>query len=130
MRLIGIARLGRDAEIRYLPDGKPVANFSLAYNYGKKTDEGRPTQWIDAALWGERAERLTEHLTKGTLVFVSLRDVHIETYEGKNGTGHKLAGTVEGIEFVPRQRSEDAKPETATAAKTGSFDDMDDDIPF
>lgn len=141
MKLIGVARLGKDAEVRYTPNGKAVANLSLAYNFGQKDSEGkRQTQWVDAALWGDQAERLKEWLLKGTVLNVICRDVHIETFEGRNGTGHKLVGTVADIEFVPKQRESDGqqpaqrpagqqKP-SAPASKPGSFDDFEDDIPF
>ena len=36
MKHIGMARLGREAEMRALNDGTPVLNLSLAVNYGKK----------------------------------------------------------------------------------------------
>ena len=145
--MYGLARLGRPAEVRYTPDGKAVANLALAFNYGRRGDDGnRPTQWVDGALWGERAEKLSEHLTKGRLMFVTLTDVHIETYQGQNGQAHKLVGFVNAIEFAgpaqgegasapapaPRQapsRAPAAAPRPAPKSNTG-FDDMDDDIPF
>lgn len=142
--MYGLARLGRPAEVRYTPDGKAVANLALAFNYGRRGDDGnRPTQWVDGALWGERAEKLAEHLTKGRLLFVTLADVHIETYEGREGQGHKLVGFINAIEFAgpapdaapapaPRQapaRAPAAAPRPAPKSNTG-FDDMDDDIPF
>ena len=37
----GMARLGRDAELRYTPNGDAVCNLSLAFSYGKKDDSGR-----------------------------------------------------------------------------------------
>jgi single-strand DNA-binding protein len=40
-----------------------VANVSLAFTYGKKGDDGkRPTQWVDASLWGQRAESLAPYI--------------------------------------------------------------------
>jgi single-strand DNA-binding protein len=153
MKLIGIARLGKDAELRYTPNGRAVANLSLAYNYGQKDGDGnRSTQWVEAALWGDQAERLSQHLLKATVLNVTCRDVHIETFEGRNGTGHKLVGTVADIEFVPKQRADtdgngspspshkpaaaQQRPSTPPAASTapkqqgGGFSDFDDDIPF
>lgn len=136
MKLIGIARLGRDAEVRFTPSGKQVANLSLAYNFGQKDAEGRrQTQWVEAALWGDQAERLQQYLLKGTVLHVICRDVHIETFEGRNGTGHKLVGTVADIEFVPKQRESDGRPasqqkSSGNSGGQGGFDDLDDDIPF
>ena len=74
MKLIGLCRLGRDAELRYTTTGRRVASLSLAYNYGRKDD--RQSQWIEASLWGDQAERLAPYLLKGTLIHVILRDVH------------------------------------------------------
>lgn len=145
--MYGLARLGRDCELRYTADGKPVASLSLAFNYGRKDDSGkRPTTWVDAALWDKRAEQLAEHLRKGTSLVVTLRDVHIETFDKRDGgQGSKIVATVADLEFAgpppdaalaqapaPRQapaRAPAAAPRPAPKSNTG-FDDMDDDIPF
>ena len=156
MILTGLCRLGRDAEIRYTPDGKAVANLSLAYNHGMKDKEGhRPTQWVNASLWGERAEKLVQYLTKGTLLSVVLNDVHIETYDRKDGgTGTNLKGMVSHLEFAGK-REDGERPQQERGMKEthaepaskqpgnsagqaggvkkplpGGFDQMDDDIPF
>lgn len=101
MKAQGLARIGRDAEVRYLPNGDPVVNLSLAFNYGRKGEDGkRPTQWVNATFWGQRAETLAQWLLKGSQVVAYLDEIHIETYEGKNGTGTKLAGRVVDIELI------------------------------
>lgn len=103
MKTIGLARLGRDAELRFTPSGEAVCNLSLAVNYGKKGDDGnRLTQWIDASLWGKQAEALAPYLTKGSVHCFVLSDIHIETYQGQNGQGHKLAARVDSVELGPR----------------------------
>jgi len=139
MKLIGVARLGKDVEVRFTPSGKQVANLSLAYNFGQKDAEGRrQTQWVDAALWGDQAERLQQYLLKGTVLNVICRDVHIETFEGRNGTGYKLVGTVADIEFIPKQREDGGgqqqavpRQPSAPAQNQGGFAaDLEDDIPF
>ncbi|KDR25935.1 single-stranded DNA-binding protein [Caballeronia zhejiangensis] len=154
--MIGLARLGRDAEVRYLQDGTPVANLALAFNYGRKDADGkRPTQWLDAALWGERAEKLSEYLLKGQRVMAIVEDVHIEFYDrNEGGQGAKLVGRVAQIEFAgdsgggqqqggqqrQQQQQRQAAPRTQQQSRApaqqqrapagGGFDDMDDDIPF
>lgn len=139
MQLVGVARLGRDAEVRFTPAGKAVANLSLAFNYGQKQDGQQPTQWIDAALWGDRAEKLAQYLTKGTQLYVILNDPHIETFSKRDGSdGSKLAAMVSHLEFVgSRQASAPGhvdQPTSSTASKQtglpGNVQDMDDDIPF
>ena len=141
MKAFGLARLGRDAELRTTSQGESVATLALAFSYGRKGSDGnRPTQWVDAALWGKRAEALAPYLTKGGLVSVSLEDVHIETFEGKNGPGHKLAARVVDVELAsPKQASAAApapqrapapRPAPAPSAGSGFEDDPDGDVPF
>lgn len=111
MILTGLARIGKDAELRYTASNEPVANLSLAFNYGRKGDDGkRPTQWIEASMWGKRAESLAPHLLKGKQVDVVLEEPHIETFEGRNGTGHKLVGRVLSIEFASPKCSKVCAP--------------------
>jgi len=143
MQLIGLARLGRDAEARTVGDNT-VANLSLAFDYyDPKAETKRSTTWIDAALWGKQATALEQYLTKGTPVCCTVDDLHLETYQGKNGEGTKLVGRVTSIKLAgsrqdgQQQRQAPAsapapRPAPAPAARPapGGFDDMDDDIPF
>lgn len=147
-KMYGLARIGRDAEVRVTQGGDPVASLSLAFNYGRKDQQGnRPTQWVDGALWGKRAEALAPYLEKGTLIFVELEDVHIETFDGRSGPGHKLAGRVTNIEFAGGGRNDrqqggghqhQAQPGSAGNPHQGGqqpqggsgFSDFDSDIPF
>lgn len=144
MKTIGLARLGRAAEIRYLPDGTAVANLSLAVNYGQKGNDGsRPTQWIDASMWGKQAESLAQFMTKGSVHCFALSDLHLEEYEGRNGKGVKLVARVDSVELGPRVGGQDdqggapaGRPAPAAGAAprpaprpAPNFDD-DSDIPF
>lgn len=140
-QLIGLVRLGRDAELRHTSAGEAVCSLSLAYGYGRKgTDGKRPTQWVEGALWGKRAESLAPHLTKGSLLCVTVDDLHVEFFiKSDNTQAVKLAGRVSELEFAgsPQTAAPAAPPAPrpppppAPAPTTGSgFDDMDDDIPF
>ena len=141
----GVARVGRDAEVRYVPSGEAVVNLSLAFSYGKRDADGkRPTTWVEAGLWGKRAETLAPYLVKDQQVWVTIQDLRIETITKSDGTqGHKLAGRLAEVEFVgskpangeTSQAAQRSAPTPAQAAKpavpAGSgFDDMADDIPF
>ena len=140
-QITGVFRIGKDAELRDTASG-PVINLALASNYGKKGSDGsRPTQWVEASLWGKRAESLEQYLTKGQQIYATISDPHIETYQKRDGgEGVKLVGMISDLELVGgkpsgggerREREErPARREQKPAPKQGGFDDMDDDIPF
>ncbi len=141
MLMTGIARIGKDAVLRFTPSGQKVANLTLAYHYGQKGADGkRPTQWIDAALWGDRAESLAPHLLKGTAVSITLSDPHQESYttrDGKQGT--KIVGRVIDLEFAgvakagngaPSAPATQPAPTATPAGAAGGLGDFDDDMPF
>ena len=127
--LSGVFRIGRDAEVRNTGTGEAVCNLSLAYNHGRKGEDGnRPTQWLDASLWGKRATALSEYLVKGQMIYAVINDPHIEEFKKSDGTkGIKMAGSVGEIELVSvGQRKPVEKKEPPKA----DFDDRDSDIPF
>ncbi|WVN41675.1 single-stranded DNA-binding protein [beta proteobacterium MWH-UniP1] len=147
MLMVGVARIGNEPVARYTPDGKAVMDISLAFDYGRKGSDGRrPTQWINAAMWGDRVEKLQPYLSKGSQVFVTLSEPHIETYDKKDGSGQgfSLRARITELEFVGGRRDESsgdapdmggggasAPARTAkSAAKAPGFDELDDDIPF
>ncbi len=117
MILTGYARIGEDAQLRYTPDGTAVANLSLAFNYGRRDDDGkRPTQWVDASLWGQRAESLIDYLVKGQGLDVVLEDPHIETYQRREGgEGFKLVARVLMLDSPAAHRSRTASSSARAA---------------
>lgn len=134
--MTGIFRLGRDADFRSTPNGMSALNLALAYNYGRAENGGkRPSQWVDATLWGKRAETLGDYLKKGTQIYAHLSDVHIRAFKKKDGTeGFSLAATVQDIEFCGggtggQQRQSNTQTQSSnTSAQVGN--DFDDDLPF
>ena len=101
-QIVGVFRIGKDAVLRDTGNTS-VINLALAANYGKKDSQGdRPTQWIDASLWGKRAEALEQYLVKGQQVYCVIAEPHIETYEKRDGggTASKLVGMITDIELV------------------------------
>ena len=122
-------QLGRDAEVRFLPNGDPVANFSVADSQGKDKD----AIWWNCQLFGKRAESLAQYLTKGQSVTIT-GSVSQRKYTDKNGV-EKVSTDVR-VNDVALQggRKEGAAPQAPQASKPSNqskgFEDMDDDIPF
>jgi single-strand DNA-binding protein len=137
MKAHGLARIGREVEVRYTrTTNEAVANIALAFTFGKKGPDGkRPTQWVDTSLWGKRAESIAPYLHKGMQIVAYLEDVHIQTFTKGDGTqGTSLAARLADLELVSASEPEAPAPaparEPRQAQPTAGFDDMNDDIPF
>ena len=126
----GLARIGRDFEVRYTPKGDAVGSLNLAFS--RRSNGEKLTQWVDASLWGKRAESLAPYLKKGGLVSVTLEDTHIETYQSANGEGHKLAARIIEIELAGgndrQERPEQVPGRTESKRPPSDYDDL--DAPF
>lgn len=141
-----IGYLGRDPEVRYLPSGEAVANFSIATTEkwkDKNTGEQREeTEWHRISVFGRLAEIVGEYLKKGSLVFVQGK---LKTRKYTDGQGVERYSTEiraeamkmlggrdsnQGERSAPAQRQAAPQRQQAPAAAGSGFDDMDDDIPF
>lgn len=145
--LTDVGRIGRDTEVRFTPAGDAVANLAIACEYGRKDQDGkRPTQWVDATLWGKQAEAMAPYLVKGQQIHFTIDDAHVESYSKSDGTqGTKLTGKVIIIKFAgsppandgqarqqqqaPRQSAQQA-PRPQQNQQAAPPDSFDDDIPF
>jgi single-strand DNA-binding protein len=86
-KIMIIGNLGRDPEMRYLPSGKPVANFTVAVSRTSRTPEGEnreETEWFRVEAWDRLGEICNEYLKKGMKVYVEGR-LRTREYEDRNG---------------------------------------------
>ena len=146
-----IGNLGRDPEMRYTPDGRPVTQFSVAVNRNTKTQSGEwleETEWFRITVWGNQAERTAENLRKGSRVYVEgrFRTREWEAQDGQKRTALEVtADNVINLERRPREEgaegsfaapgAERTAERPASAAPAGGFrpgaDDTElDDLPF
>ena len=70
-KLIIAGNLGRDPEMKYTPDGKAVADFSVATSRRYKDKD--ETAWFRCTVWGTQAEACSQYLRKGSKVLVEGR---------------------------------------------------------
>lgn len=140
-KVILIGNLGRDPEVRYLPDGGAVTNVSVATTDSWKDKNGEKqekTEWHRVAFFGKLAEIAGEYLKKGSQVYIEgkLTTRKWQDKEGKDrytteivADRMQMLGSRQGggeRESAPRSS---AKP--AGAKPAGSkFDDFEHDIPF
>ena len=140
--LTGLFTLGRDAETRATQNGTTVITLAVAYNYGRKGDDGKkPSQWVRASMFGKQAEALIPYLTKGKQVSLVIRDLHIATFQKQDGsTGTSLEGVADFDDFARKPKevgdapapAPKPAPRPAPPPSAGSgFDEFDgSDVPF
>lgn len=153
-KVILIGNLGRDPEVRYLPSGEAVANFSIATTEKWKDKSGEmqeQTEWHRISFFGRQAEICGEYLRKGSPVYVEGR-LQTRKWTDKDGNERstteirgdrmQMLGSRGGAGATAEMREPDygaGEPSSAparkpapggAAKKPANFDDLDDDIPF
>lgn len=81
-----IGRLTADPELRYIPSGAAVANFTIAVD--RKFSKEDLTDFIPVVAWQKLAEICNEHLHKGKLVCIQ-GSLQTRSYEDKDGNKRK-----------------------------------------
>lgn len=138
-KIIIVGNLGRDPEMRYTPDGKPVTQLSVATNR-KWTDQssGEPreeTIWWRVSVWGKQAESCNQYLVKGQQVLVEGRlrpdpqtgGPRIWTRsDGTPGASFEL--TARTVRFLARPRGMEAEEPSIEEEPPSAIEE--DEIPF
>ena len=87
-KVILIGNLGRDPEVRYMPNGEAVANFSIAtsesWNDRQSGQRVERTEWHNITLYRRLAEVAGQYLKKGSQVYIEGR-IQSRKYTGKDG---------------------------------------------
>jgi single-strand DNA-binding protein len=155
-KVILIGNVGGDPETRYLPNGNPVTNLTLATTdtwKDKQTGQQQDrTEWHRVVFFGKLAEIAGEYLRKGSQCYIEgrlqtrewekdgVKRYTTEIVVDMNGTLQLLGGRgghEPGGQQAPRQQSEpQARPTTARDARQPTpqpapdYHSFDDDIPF
>ena len=124
----GIGRVGRDAVTRHTQGGKAVTGWSLAIDRG--WGDNKQTTWLDCSAWGDRFEKVSEHIRKGDRLGV-VGEIGTREHDGKT----YVTLDVRDVTLLGEKRDAPAKsaPSRAPAAagRAAPVDDMDSaEIPF
>jgi len=150
-KVILVGNLGRDPEIRYMPNGDAVCNVTLAttesWNDKASGERREATEWHRIVIFRKLAEIAGQYLKKGSQVYFEGR-LRTRKWQDKDGTDRytteieasemKMLGRREGGGDAPMPRDQDAAPDTRQAPSparepaggSGGFGNFDDDIPF
>ena len=86
-KVILLGRLGRDPEVRYMPNGEAVCNFSIATTETCNDRNGQRqerTEWHNITMYRRLAEIAGQYLKKGREVYIEGR-IQSRKYTGKDG---------------------------------------------
>ena len=139
-KIIVVGNLGGDPEMRYMPDGTAVTNFSLASNRrwtdggtGQPRDE---TTWFRVSVWRKQAETANQYLSKGSKVLVEGRlrpdpaTGGPRTFTRQDGTvGASFEITADMIRFLSGRDDGDGYESNGDGYESAPAQE-EDDIPF
>ncbi|EDZ3737690.1 single-stranded DNA-binding protein [Salmonella enterica] len=131
-KVILIGNLGQDPDVRYMPNGGAVANFSLATSEtwrSKQTGEMKElTEWHRVVVFGKLAEIAGEYLRKGSQVYIE-GQLRTRSWDDNNGITRyvteivvSMQGTMQMLGNQPsggQPASPQAAKPAAAAAKKG-----------
>lgn len=99
-------RAGSDANLRFTPNGRATADFSVADTPRRKNEQtgqfedAGPTLWQRVQVWGPEAEKAAEEVRKGSLVTVSGRVKADEWQDKQTGEARKSTTLVADVVYV------------------------------
>ncbi|MBD3380338.1 MAG: single-stranded DNA-binding protein [Candidatus Omnitrophica bacterium] len=135
-----MGNLTRDPELRYVPSGTAVANFTVAVNRQYKDNTGEKKEdvsFIRVVVWGKMAEICGEYLSKGRPVLVEgrLKSRSWETPEGQKRSALDVVAS--NVQFLggARQDTSSSKAPAGQGSREQEYIDVDqepegDDVPF
>ena len=145
-KVILIGNLGRDPEVRYMPNGGAVTNLTVATSEtwkDKNTGENQErTEWHRVVMYRRLAEIAGEYLKKGSKIYLEGK-LQTRKWQGQDGqdryTTEIIADEMQMLDSRGGGASDfgggqagGGEPQQASAPETSNagFDDFDDDIPF
>ena len=140
-KIVIVGNLGGDPEMRYMPDGTAVTNFSVASNR-RWTDgaSGQPrdeTTWFRVSVWRKQAETANQYLKRGSKVLVEGRlkpdpaTGGPRTFTRQDGTiGASFEITADVIRFLSGRDEEGYAPAGGDGYAAAAPAQEEDDIPF
>lgn len=102
-----LGRLTRDVELKSLPSGVPVANFSLATNrvwFDQQKQKQEEVEFHNCQAWNKTAENIAKYVKKGHLLYIEGR-ITTRSWDDKT-TGEKKYRTeiiVEEMKLLPNK---------------------------
>ena len=105
-KVILMGNLTRNPELRYTPNGTPVASFGLAVSRRFKQGEDLKEEvcFVDIVVFGKQAEHCGQYLSKGNGAIVEgrLQQRRWETEDGQKRSKHEVVAQT--VTFMPKRQ--------------------------
>lgn len=136
--------LTRDPELRSLPSGSTVVNFSVATNHSWKDKNGErqdSVEYHNIVAFGRTAEIINQYMKRGSSIFVEGR-IQTRNWEGTDGKkNYRTEIIADKVQFGPRRDGGAASAEAPASQSKQEAHPIDaieypeenvniDDIPF
>lgn len=134
-KVILMGRFTRDPEVRTLPTGRAVVNFSIAIDRRAGADGTRQTDFIECQAWGKLAEFCGKYFRKGSMAIVCGR-LQTRSFAAKTGETRYVTEVVcDAVDFGETKKAAQAMAQSAipsAPAFAPDFAEIDDDgeVPF
>lgn len=136
-KAIILGNLGKDPEIRYMPNGEAVANFSIATTESWKDKAGakqEKTEWHNIVAYRKLAEIIGEYVKKGSSIYIEGR-IQTRKWQTKEGQDRYTTEIIaDSMQMLGSRDASTGTPQRQDAQSNvqnaGDFDDVPDDIPF
>lgn len=135
-KVIIVGNLGADPEMRYMPSGSAVTNFTVATSESwKDKDSGEQkerTEWHKVAAFARLAEICGEYLLKGSQVYIEgkLRTRKWQDKDGKDRYTTEIIADQMQMLGAKGERSSQPANTPPQISPEPAADDFDDDLPF
>lgn len=117
-----MGHLTRSPELRYTPNGTPVATLGLASNrrFKQGDDLKEEVCFVDVVVFGKTAENAAQFLDKGDCILVDgrLQQRRWEQEDGQKRSKHEIVG--DRVTYIKTRRG----PEATGGAQHGAQDDV------
>lgn len=131
-KVILVGSLGKDPEVRFMPNGDAAASFSMATSENWKDKAGAKqerTEWHNVVAYRKLAEIIGEYLKKGSSVYIEGK-LQTRKWEKDGVTRYSTEIIADSMQMLGGKSDSADKPSAAPSASSGGFDDVIDDVPF
>jgi len=132
-KAILVGNITRDPELKSIPSGGSVCNFSIATNRSwtdkNSGEKKQDTEFHNIVIFGKMAESTAQYMKKGDSILIEGR-IQNRSWEGSDGVKkYKSEIVAESVQFGSKRRTDNSQPAGETEEVIQQEEPVE-DIPF